>query len=517
MKLPGESFEFAKKHIENYYDSDFFPKPLEFRAIFSLWDEVKAYLCTNDVNTFIVECPLAYAVPKHSRGYRIAHQLDPMNSLIYTAFAHFIAEDVEKNRIPVDEKVACSYRINLDANGNFFAKGTGYNDFATKSLELAKTYNFVLQTDITDFYNQIYLHRLQNSIAICSPKLKVISGEIERFIIDINNKVSKGVPVGPAASIIMAEVLLSDIDQFILTKGYEYTRYVDDFRIFSNSNFDLKFLIHELTNYLYDNHRLTLEGSKTKIFETSKFIKNELLDPEAIEKEEVEKEINKLNLRVINFYSEFEDILSETEVSSDDKFKAQGEAFKKLMHEILSKDYFDLGLARHILRRSKKLRSRAIIPQLLDNLDYFAPAIRDVILYLDSVTNEKMIEMNKDRFIALLDKSEAIKFPYFKYWMEYYFSTHKGFFNYPKIRQFILTTTNIRNSALYAETSKSVYWVRQYKNKLFCLGAWEKRAIMLASKVLSKDERDNWMENVERNTNNFLDKVIAKFIRSLNE
>ncbi len=43
-KLTEESLDFARQHIEKYYDSDFFPKPFEFEAIWHNWNEVKAEL-----------------------------------------------------------------------------------------------------------------------------------------------------------------------------------------------------------------------------------------------------------------------------------------------------------------------------------------------------------------------------------------------------------------------------------------------------------------------------------------
>ncbi len=32
--LSEQALEFAKEHIEKFYDSDFFPKPLEYQAFF---------------------------------------------------------------------------------------------------------------------------------------------------------------------------------------------------------------------------------------------------------------------------------------------------------------------------------------------------------------------------------------------------------------------------------------------------------------------------------------------------
>ena len=48
-------------------------------------------------------------------------------------------------------------------------------------------------------------------------------------------------------------------------RSFSHTRYVDDFRIFSNSQVDLKSLLENLTVYLYEQHRLTIATEKTKI------------------------------------------------------------------------------------------------------------------------------------------------------------------------------------------------------------------------------------------------------------
>jgi hypothetical protein len=82
-----------------------------------------------------------------------------------------VADAVEAARIPADENVACSYRLHL-TDGNFFSSGTGYPGYVQKTEELAENHDHVLITDITDYYNQIYLHRLGNAIEFADPKLK---------------------------------------------------------------------------------------------------------------------------------------------------------------------------------------------------------------------------------------------------------------------------------------------------------------------------------------------------------
>ncbi|MXD67853.1 reverse transcriptase, partial [Escherichia coli] len=86
-----------------------------------------------------------------------------------------------------------------------FDKNAGFKVFTDMIEKLSKEHQFILVTDITDFYNQIYLHRLNNAIELADPCLKILADDTERFIFSLNDKASQGVPVGPAASIIMSE------------------------------------------------------------------------------------------------------------------------------------------------------------------------------------------------------------------------------------------------------------------------------------------------------------------------
>src|SRR5262249_43699154 len=184
-------------------------------------------------------------------------------SLIYTALTYKVADAIESRRVEVDRSVACSYRIKTTPGGYFFHNDKGYESFFNKCFELNNRYSYVLATDINNFYNSIYLHRLQNPIESCDPNLEEVSKAIEDFLLSLNNGPSIGIPVGPAPSIVMAEALMIDVDEFILDKEIQYVRYVDDLRLFSNSLNELRMLLADLTHYLYNVHRLTLSSSKT--------------------------------------------------------------------------------------------------------------------------------------------------------------------------------------------------------------------------------------------------------------
>src|SRR5208337_4961532 len=104
----------------------------------------------------------------------------------------------------------------------------------------------------------------------------------------------RGLPVGPAASIVLAEACLNDVDMFIIRRGLAHTRYVDDIRIFCRNYRDAMWTLYELTDYLYTAHRLALNASKTRIMTRKNFAKYELLDPEEEEERGRLDHINQL-------------------------------------------------------------------------------------------------------------------------------------------------------------------------------------------------------------------------------
>ena len=92
----------------------------------------------------------------------------------------------------------------------------------------------------------------QNVIELCEGEGEVegASREIEAFLLGLNRKVSRGIPVGPSASIIMAEAVLDDVDEWILHWSKKYARYVDDIRLFDDDPEELERQQRELTAYL---------------------------------------------------------------------------------------------------------------------------------------------------------------------------------------------------------------------------------------------------------------------------
>lgn len=326
----------------------------EFHALWTRWQAVQHHLSETEIEDLEVVLPRIMAAPKADGTFRVVHQLDPLNAIAYTAMTFMVGQAIEQAR--ASDRVACSYRIQLNANtGRIFREGNGYAEYLEQTRALAANNDFVLKTDITDFYNQIYLHRLQNAISSADQNLYELATDIERFLAKLNDTVSHGVPVGPSASIVMAEAVLIDVDEFMSGQGFQHIRYVDDFRIFSASMSDLNCPQQDLTLYLHNNHRLVLASGKTEIMASADFLGTVVDDPHEVERREIHAALGVI--QAVNGY-EFEDDQPE---GLPVDVQRRAELLKVLMQRVIDIEPLDLARARRVFRQSRRYVIRAIV------------------------------------------------------------------------------------------------------------------------------------------------------------
>lgn len=500
--LTEQSLEFAREHIHKFYDSDFYPKPIEFEALWHQWEEVKKELLSKNVAKIWITPPRAMTIAKPKAGFRVVHQLEPLDAIVYTALGCHIAMVVEAARMPVDLHIACSYRFSI-ADGSFFAGGSGWANFTTKTEEYAKKYSHILVTDITDFYNQIYLHRLNNAIESADAKMKPVADDIETFLSTLNSKSSQGVPVGPAASIVMAEAVLIDVDIFLRDQGIVHTRYVDDFRVFSDSPRDLYKVLERLTLYLYENHRLTLSAEKTHVMGAAAYVQELLHSTYADEKIQL--------LETLDIYNPYADEFEEPEFDVVDEDEQQKAQLQEAIEKVINYEHLDLGLARSVIRTARRNGIPAIAKHLLLNFDFFVPAVNDVAVYLHEVTDPDLaVELRP--IIEGLVGSPALDSQLVRFWMEWYVAQYPEFMQSQAIHQFVFGGANVENQALAAITTKNVAWVRNHKAGVYNLGGWSRRAVLNAARVLPSDERTHWLKLFIGNSPVVLDRWVAKWV-----
>ncbi len=507
------ALNFARNHVQAFYASDFFPDADEFDALWAGWDQVLDFYTKADVAS-LGTTPEDMSCAKASGGYRIVHQLLPLDTLTYTALVSIIAPHLEEKRLPRSEEIACSYRIDLGVDGRLFrANADGYATYRRRSEALAGIYDWVLVADIAGFYNHIYVHRIEGAIQTLDPALASVASDLHDFLLNLNDKVSIGIPVGPAASIVVAELILNDVDQFLRAHRLkpEYTRYVDDFRFFSNSRLDLEEVWHDLSGFLYRAHRLTLANGKTRILPSSDFQDTVLTPPATSRRATFAKT---LNISFADFASQYGD--AEHIESGEDEPASpteKREALQALVKELLMDPELNIGLTRQVLRRARSLRMRCVVRPLIQALEKVAPVIRDAGLYLEHVLSERSLSNHADSFERFFKTHPRfVARSHLHYWTAWLLSGKRGADQLAGCEAF-LDGALPRFRARYARMLNRPQWVRDNRSEWQKLATWDRWSLLHSAKLLPPSERRVWMDSVARSPD-LVDRLVAAKIRA---
>jgi hypothetical protein len=199
-------------------------------------------------------------VPSGSHGFRITAKIHPFWNLYLNGLGLAIAEANEGNR----SSRVHSYRLGTE-KPDFFDRTRSWRSYKEATLSeqaLAEENAVVVQTDIASFYERIYHHRLENVIKDLAPDGSTIALQIDRILSKLAAGRSFGLPVGGQCARVLAEVMMTPIDQLLSDAGLIWHRYVDDFTLVCRSQQDAYKALSVLSHALAD-YGLSLNRSKT--------------------------------------------------------------------------------------------------------------------------------------------------------------------------------------------------------------------------------------------------------------
>jgi hypothetical protein len=511
-QLSSSALDWALTHISKFGDTDIFPVPFEFDCIKHSWNWLRPHLETLDLEKYRTRSHRRMLVPKPGGGFRVATQLDPLDAIVYAALAYELGPIIEQSRIPADRAIACSYRVELDPGGRLFRRESGWQEYHDRSTTLAADggYSHILLADIADFYNQLYSHRVESALEIANvPVLR--ANNVEKFLLQLTAKQSRGLPVGPAASILLAEASLIDVDNFLLRQGVPFVRFVDDFRIFCRSRREAIRIHHDLSDYLYTSHRLILEPWKTRILTVESFRQRELRDPAEVERV---ARIERVKARLSEILAESGYQIGEDDLLDEDKDKLVRENLVELFEQCIAQNPLHLGLARHLLRRATRLRTLVLNAPIFQDLDRVVSVFREVANYLSVTISKRSALQRGEELVEFITGGDYGQIPFVRLWAFEIFHkrpdilrTEQGF----QLANTFSGELGYRQVALMARAGRRLDWVRAQKESWTNHGPWDRRAIVLAGSILPAGERKPWLGLVEETSDDPLDRAVAQY------
>lgn len=510
----------AVLNITKHGDTDIFPFPFENHAFFDKQQEIIELIVEYDENfeEYLARfSPLNVSslTPTTYVGFRWATQVDPIWNAHFLACVLALSKKIEDARIPKSDNVVFSYRFEPNKkSGDLFDRNFGWFQFMEHSIKLAEDFKFVVACDISEFYPRLGHHRLENA-------LKQIVGNtpypkrIINFLSNYSNTRSFGLPIGGPASRILSEITINQIDRLLTGNKIVFTRFADDYHLFSSSREDAYRTLIFLSEKLFENQGLSLQKSKTRIMSSAEFratnpLQNQAEAADAAKEGEAAAIAHKSS-RLLRFSLRF-DPYSPT---ADEDYQRLRKEIKKfdiigLLKEELAKSRVHAALARKVVTAVRYLEGTTkddAVLSILDNCEVLYPIFSSVLLMIDQVFDE-LSEATQAAVISNLQ--ELIRNNSHIMRVDVHLSyairvlSHANTTDSQTLLQQIYET---RPSALIRRDIILVlarwgewYWLSDRKNRFRELSGPERRAFIVASYIL-KDEGTHWRDKIEKELN----------------
>lgn len=526
VNLRPRTLDWALKHVEQYGDTDIFPAPFEFKAIRSEWKArrpggtkqrvvVRDWLSAIDLLNWQTRTPRRCLSPKHQFGFRASMQPDPIDSLLYAGLVYEIGRDLEAVRINAAERVVHSYRFNPNADGRMFDPDFNYESFRKRSVELARDNDceWVVVADIADFYPRIYSHPLENALSEATTRSGHVT-VLKRMLSSWNYTVSYGVPVGPAASRLLAEVAIADVDAALQSEGLVHTRFVDDYRVFCSTERAAYSALAFLANTLFENHGLTLQQHKTYIQPAADFLDaNEASETELERKSLAEKFEDIVN----NLGLERYEPIDYDELGTEHKELIDALNLKEILEGQIEKDgSLDVLLVRFVLRRLAQLNDDSAVDLVLGNMKRLYPVFKEALEYSTAIRTLFMDRHSLGaRLLDLIDEEVVGHLEYHRAWILSTFANDADWNNADRFAPLYNEHADLfsrRELVLAMGKAGKSAWFKSKKRHFGSFEIWERRAFLAAASCLPGDEADHWYRSVAGQLDD-LEKVVVDWAR----
>jgi hypothetical protein len=502
--LTEQALDWALEHILNYGDTDIFPEAFEFEAIKHSWQDVKASIASVDILKWNIRPYRRCLAPKNRFGFRISTQLDPLDILVYTALIYEVGGLLESSRVSTGESIVHSYRFDPKPDGRMFSAQFNYQSFQEKSRQICDSDmpTHVVIADIADFFPRLYTHRIDNALLSVLGSGHMHAVAIKRLLGHWAGSYSYGIPVGSAASRMVAETAIGDIDQLLLSEGACYLRFADDFRFFCQSEAEAYRYLALIARVLIENHGLTLQQSKTRIVPIDQFRQVYLREYEAREVETLSHQFYSL-LAQIGIRDIYETI-DYTNLSPSNRELVNQLNLRQLLSDQLSSEEPDLSMLRFLLRRMSQLDDAGAVDLVINNIGRLAPVAREAIQFLvklSTLTGSAKQEAGMRLLEVYSDKNVSI--------------SHIEYGRMYLLRPFALQPTWHSSNGLVQLYNESIddfsrrefllamgqahldFWFRARKQSFQEMTPWIRRTFIRAASCLPPDEYKHWIRGIQ--------------------
>lgn len=487
--------------------TDIFPRPEEIELLKNtlfaseVAKQVEARLKANSLAALKVHPVQHVLFPKKDPfDFRRAALMQPLDTITSLALVISIADVIEKHRPLASKNRVFSYRFKPD-DGLLFNPKYTYSSFDqhVRSIVRSPKTKVLVKCDIASFYDRLNLHRLESTLLglpVDPNNVKLIN----ELLLFWANRDSYSLPIGGNASRILAEAALISVDDFLISHGINFCRFVDDYRFFAP---DTKSAHAWLTLFV---ERLFLEGlsinpAKTSLEDVS-FRKKSSSKVPIVQLPESRHESGPARL-IVGYTgtipTKFRE-LSEREIL-ELKEENLDEAIASMKSKILIVPD-DIRRLLRILVAQAAFEKLLELPDVLERFPQFTPMVVDLLIKKSDETSDATRLTLQTYFIDKLVTPEST--PEYLLIAIVRLLGSKGYASKaPLLELFRNLKRNagpfigrcVIDALCGLATRNDVLEIRQYFNRA---DTWERRAIIrLVNQHLSDGEKRPWLKNVK--------------------
>lgn len=133
------------------------------------------------------------------------------------------------------------------------------------------TSRFLVKADISTCFPSIYSHSIPWALVGKAESKQILHddtwyGRIDKACQEMRNGENHGLLIGPHASNLLSEIILTVVDKKLYDKGHRYTRNIDDYDCYVDSRDTAQLFLRDLEEALRE-FDLPLNHKKTKVIE----------------------------------------------------------------------------------------------------------------------------------------------------------------------------------------------------------------------------------------------------------
>jgi excisionase family DNA binding protein len=326
--------------------------------------------------------PVEVEVPKTPAFARTAHVLSIEDQVAYQAVVASVAHRID--RLLPDTV----YSARLSKNAKDFVLDSRAQWLAWME-ELSRTIRsgqrWMIKTDLTAYFDTIHHKRLSEDLRTINASSDAIAA-LERMLSEWSQSRGYGLPQGPNASRILANLYLAPIDHVMVDGDCHYSRWVDDIRIIGSSRPQVLRALRRLHREC-KRRGLILSESKT----------------ETLEGEDALADCTDHELDAAQYW---------WQVS---QYARARQLLRRIWdHALTNKGRLNQRHARFALYRLGSLRDDRPVHRILHRLEYLGPVAREVATYLGPWLGRPNVAIGLGEYLADPDRNTS---PFLSSWL----------------------------------------------------------------------------------------------------